>query len=96
MGITVRGMVLPSWGGKSRAVRVLIQDELEEWWLREKVTTKLLYEPDREGIKRPSIYLSDRMAAAVQEGDMVKLEIEARDTKRGRNLKLVSISKFPD
>ena len=55
MGITVRGRVLPSWGGHSKAVRVHTQTELEAWWEEEGVTTQLFYERDQDGRKRPSI-----------------------------------------
>jgi len=91
MAIKVKGRVLPSWGGHSKAVRVQNQDEWERWNQTEGVTTKAYYERDKDGQKRPSVYLNARMASQVAEGDIVELVVETRDTKRGRNLRLVSI-----
>jgi hypothetical protein len=89
--ITVRGRVLSSWGRHSKAVRVHNEDEWLAWNKREKITTKMFFEPDSDGMKRPSIYLGQRMAERVNDGDLVELSVEGRDTKRGRNLHLVEL-----
>jgi hypothetical protein len=91
MSITVRGRVLSSWGGHSRAVRVQNEEEWVDWYQKEKITTKMFFELDSDGKKRPSIYLGKSMAESVSDGDVVELTVEAQDTKRGRNLRLIAI-----
>lgn len=91
MTITVRGRVLPSWGNQSKAVRVHNEDEFLAWIKDEGVTSRVLYENDEDGEKRPSVYLSPSMAGQVNDGDLVELTIEAQDTKRGRNLRMLEI-----
>lgn len=91
MEFTVRGRVLPSWGGNSKAVRVNNEEEFLAWVEEEGVTTQIFYESDEDGEKRPSVYLGDKMAGQVDDGDLVELRMETQDTKKGRNFRLLVI-----
>jgi hypothetical protein len=70
------------------AVRVFNGQDFDDFLNREGVTTIPFYERDSQGQRRHSIYLGRRMASRVQPGDIVELVVNARTTKRGRNLKL--------
>jgi len=88
MSVTVRGEVLPSWGGHSMAVRVHNEADYDDFRRQEGITTVPFYECDSLGLRRHSIYLSRGLANQVHAGDVVDLVVNAQSTKRGRNLRL--------
>jgi hypothetical protein len=70
------------------AVRVHNEADYDDFRRREGITTIPFYERDSHGQRRHSIYIGQGLASQVHAGDIVELVVNARTTRRGRNLRL--------